>query len=848
MNIRKKIALSIVAGVFVIFGGFLIWAGFQGKLAGLADVISRKTSWSEVSLEKSKIIVESKGDPSSPRKCDSLRDCNIMIVGFTKDDPLGKITITINLKTYEDKPAYGVKVNLDRDGFYQVEISPSSEVETNENGIAKFEISSWSSSSQIGALVELKVQLTESSPSRINLARLEVIFTPNGLSLKCDPQAVTILDDQSGITNCEVTLKNFTVSPCSYCTVIGQPCDLSNPGCVRNPNYGAPWPNQIIKISTNREKDKIEPSEIVTDSQGKGRFKVSSQEFGQRIIRTEASPNYLAEFEVKFQALISGKYSQFTASPTSVAANGEESAYLTVKIFTTSKQEYTSDPYISSLYNIEIISDRGSKDQITKTGSNGIWYFKVTSTTPGKSTFSATAITSDGRVPLQQKASVEFLKVAKVISTSPKDKEENVPVINPKITATFDNPINPNDPNFRFKAFYYCGGECSLKGEISYDSATKTLIFLPEGDLKYGETHYVEIRHLYGLVEYYKWQFKTSPSPRIISTYPKKDAKDVPIDIKITGTFDQDLGSVDRFNVYLFLWRGSYPQVPGQLSYDPKTRTFTFVPNQLLEYSSLYRVNVQSKIHGIFSYEWYFSTVASTTKPPINMPPVIGTIIVKNIFTDSATIEWETDQDATSQVEYGQTTSYGQATGIDLAYVRHHSMVISALSPGETYHFRVKSKNKDGYEGISGDQTFTTLREPEKPKELKPKPEVKNQPPSISNPTYEKKVKRIKLRRWKKITSYLFSFNIDDPDKDRLDCQVFIYQTVKKRIKRKRVYEDQLVKILVAQGQELGRITLEWDGTNLAGRKVKRGKYKYQIKVFDPSNNNTTAGPFEFRV
>ena len=88
--------------------------------------------------------------------------------------------------------------------------------------------------------------------------------------------------------------------------------------------------------------------------------------------------------------------------------------------------------------------------------------------------------------------------------------------------------------------------------------------------------------------------------------------------------------------------------------------------------------------------------------------PAISDIGASNITTDSATITWITDQQADSLVEYGTTTSYGSSAS-DTAMVTSHSITLTGLVPGTTYHFKITSTNSYGFSSSSGDETFTTL-------------------------------------------------------------------------------------------------------------------------------------------
>ena len=76
-----------------------------------------------------------------------------------------------------------------------------------------------------------------------------------------------------------------------------------------------------------------------------------------------------------------------------------------------------------------------------------------------------------------------------------------------------------------------------------------------------------------------------------------------------------------------------------------------------------------------------------------------------------ALVGWTTDEDSTTQVEYGLTTSYGTITPLDSsgAFLRiAHSVSLSNLTSGTTYHYRMISKDARYNTVTSSDYTFTT--------------------------------------------------------------------------------------------------------------------------------------------
>lgn len=106
-----------------------------------------------------------------------------------------------------------------------------------------------------------------------------------------------------------------------------------------------------------------------------------------------------------------------------------------------------------------------------------------------------------------------------------------------------------------------------------------------------------------------------------------------------------------------------------------------------------------------------------------NSTPYQGTITVDTLApkitgnTESfvtqtgATISWTTDEQTISQVEYGQTVSYGSQTQKDNAMTLAHAQNLSGLSAGTTYHYRVISVDGAGNISHSQDKTFLTAND-----------------------------------------------------------------------------------------------------------------------------------------
>ncbi|MFC1999232.1 fibronectin type III domain-containing protein [Chloroflexota bacterium] len=88
---------------------------------------------------------------------------------------------------------------------------------------------------------------------------------------------------------------------------------------------------------------------------------------------------------------------------------------------------------------------------------------------------------------------------------------------------------------------------------------------------------------------------------------------------------------------------------------------------------------------------------------PVDVTITFSDVEASNVTTSSATIRWTTSEPATGQVEYGLTATYGLISALYTAEVTGHTITLTGLTPGTTYHYRVKS---DG--AVSVDYSFTT--------------------------------------------------------------------------------------------------------------------------------------------
>jgi len=93
---------------------------------------------------------------------------------------------------------------------------------------------------------------------------------------------------------------------------------------------------------------------------------------------------------------------------------------------------------------------------------------------------------------------------------------------------------------------------------------------------------------------------------------------------------------------------------------------------------------------------------------PDTTAPAISDILVTDITGSSATITWTTNEPATSQVQYGTTTSYHTSTEFDETLKTSHSVAINKLASETAYHYIVKSADAALNLSASSDATLTT--------------------------------------------------------------------------------------------------------------------------------------------
>lgn len=105
----------------------------------------------------------------------------------------------------------------------------------------------------------------------------------------------------------------------------------------------------------------------------------------------------------------------------------------------------------------------------------------------------------------------------------------------------------------------------------------------------------------------------------------------------------------------------------------------------------------------------YIQAATWDTSPPIisNISNLVGT--PNNPNDTTATVTWSTNENATSNLEYGMVSGVYTALAEDLTLdTTSHTREITGLMTDTTYYYIVKSKDAAGNETISSEQTFST--------------------------------------------------------------------------------------------------------------------------------------------
>ncbi len=158
---------------------------------------------------------------------------------------------------------------------------------------------------------------------------------------------------------------------------------------------------------------------------------------------------------------------------------------------------------------------------------------------------------------------------------------------------------------------------------------------------------------------------------------------------------------------------GSVTNFDSALSIDHQAVISNLQPNTLYHYritSSDQVGNLATSPDNMFTTE--MTVAADNESGSVGASAIISGVETAEVTFTSATIAWQTDIPSDSQVEYGDSSLFGQSTTLNTAITTSHSVTISGLSPNTNYYFRAKSKPAGvDIATVSSNHDFSTLSE-----------------------------------------------------------------------------------------------------------------------------------------
>lgn len=206
--------------------------------------------------------------------------------------------------------------------------------------------------------------------------------------------------------------------------------------------------------------------------------------------------------------------------------------------------------------------------------------------------------------------------------------------------------------------------------------------------------------------------FTTLPRPKITNVRIQQVANTAQSTILVTWTTNTDVSSIITY----------YPEGQTEDARDEVNVALTrgdhrmIIRGLLPQTDYMLVVKGRDKVGNEATSDAQRLTTATDTRPPqisdlhvegSNIPAVTQTAQEQ---TAQLIVSWNTDEPATSQVEFGEGTgsTYAQKTQEDSNLTFNHIVIISNLTPSKVYHLRSLSKDKAGNVGNSIDTVTIT--------------------------------------------------------------------------------------------------------------------------------------------
>jgi hypothetical protein len=209
-----------------------------------------------------------------------------------------------------------------------------------------------------------------------------------------------------------------------------------------------------------------------------------------------------------------------------------------------------------------------------------------------------------------------------VVSVVPANATTGV-ALSPVITATFNETMNP--ATITTTTFTLAGpGGIQVGGTVVGSGLTAT--FTPTLPLAQGTVYTAMITtgaqsHLgFALAANYMWSFTTGFVPVVTSTIPASAAGNVPLNQKITATFNQPMNpaTITAAGTFTVAVTGGGAAVPGTVTYVAGANTAIFTPTANLAPTTIYTATITTAAQSVggiplaANYSWAFTTGITT--------------------------------------------------------------------------------------------------------------------------------------------------------------------------------------------------------------------------------------------
>lgn len=204
----------------------------------------------------------------------------------------------------------------------------------------------------------------------------------------------------------------------------------------------------------------------------------------------------------------------------------------------------------------------------------------------------------------------------KVVSMIPNADAKEVD-LGASIQATFDESLLLETSSN--SAVTLSNTHATVDGIVVFSPDSKTIYFIPNNKLEMNTNYDVIINKSFtdaslNPIDELKWSFSTIGDvqpPNFIERAPISNAVEIDIASKIEIVFDEPLNQATIETAFSLL--NAETKVEGNLNYDPQLSKITFTPSAVLEFNTLYNVQISNSLldtaqNAIQAIDWSFTT------------------------------------------------------------------------------------------------------------------------------------------------------------------------------------------------------------------------------------------------